>query len=86
MIVVNDRFIVNPALVSSIFYEESTYARGEFCVKLFGIGNSGKVQIGSKLCKNMAEAELFMDYCCKEIDMANGVYNENNKITENNID
>ena len=83
MIVITDTLMVNPHNVAYI-RKEHAYKEG-FCVSLQGLGPSGRIEIGTAYFQNECEAELFMDYCCEEIDKANGVYQKTKELNEENI-
>lgn len=71
MIVIDEYTMVNPSQVAII-------KKGSVG-SMYGVDllNTDNMEICSKWFNTNAEAELFMDYCCKEIDMANGIYEEN---------
>lgn len=84
MIVITDTLMVNPHNVAYI-RKENAYGGG-FCVSLHGLGPSGRIEIGHEYFQNESEAELFMDYCCEEIDKANGIFEEKNEKENKNVD
>lgn len=84
MIVVTDTLMVNPRNV--VYITKEVAYKGQFRVSLYGIGSDGRTNIGGCVFQNECEAELFMDYCCKEIDKANGIFEEKNEeLNEENI-
>lgn len=83
MIVVNDILMVNPYNVAYI--RKDNVCGGQFRVSLYGLGPTGRFDIGDAFFQNECEAELFMDYCCEEIDKANGVYQKTEELNEENI-
>ena len=85
MIVLNDHYMVNPSLVVSVLIEKSEYSFGGWYVILYTMKGEGRHQIGSRNFQTESEAQLFMDYCCEEIDKANGVYKETKNDTEDSI-
>lgn len=85
MIVMNNHYMVNPKLVVSVLVEKSEYSFGGWNVMLYTMKGEGRYQIASKNFPTESEADLFMDYCCEEIDKANGVYEETKDGGEDNI-
>ncbi len=83
MIVVRDTLMVNPRNV--VYITKEVAYKGQFRVLLYGLGPSGRIEIGTAYFQNECEAELFMDYCCEEIDKANGVYQKTEELNEENI-
>lgn len=83
MIVVTDNLMVNPHNVAYI--RKDNVSGGRFCVSLIALGTSGRIDIGYAYFQNEWEAERFMDYCCEEIDKANGVYQKTEELNEENI-
>lgn len=83
MIVVSDSLMVNPYNVA--YVTKNVTHGGEFCISLCGLGSAGRIDIGNAYFQSEFEAESFMDYCCEEIDKANGVYQKTEELNEENI-
>ena len=85
MIVMSDRYMVNPKMVVSLLMEKSDYPSGGYFIRLYALRDGGTYEIARKRFDRECEAELFMDYCCQEIDKANGVYKESKEENDENI-
>ena len=85
MIVISGYEMVNPAHIVRLYKEQDGFDHRKWHVR---ISTSGGITINPPTFDNEFEADLFMDYVCKEVDIVNGQYKEsedNKEFIEENI-
>jgi hypothetical protein len=80
MIVAGEGLMINPAHVARVVRFHDAYWHKWEVRLLSAEGNT----LSDQTFDIEAEADLFLDYVCEEIDKANGIYKETNG-TEDNI-